>query len=181
MSTRRLNRSRTKEACVTAEKLGCGFIMLPRGRFALVDLDKVKSLSQYVWSLHSGGYVCRSNWDGAKSHTVYMHRQILNVPDKCDVDHRNRIRTDNRSCNLRPCGRSPNIANSKKTTRVDATSQFKGVSLCHMTGRWRARVKQNYKSIQVGKFDSEQEAARAYDRWVGEHFGEFANPNFVSP
>ena len=44
--------------------------------------------------------------------------------------------------------------------------------------RWVARIRNNRKDIGIGRFDTAEEAARAYDAKAAELFGEFASLNF---
>jgi hypothetical protein len=45
-------------------------------------------------------------------------------------------------------------------------------------GKWEVRVSINGKRIYLGSYYDEIEAARAYDTFARENFGEFAKPNF---
>jgi hypothetical protein len=67
------------------------------------------------------------------------------------------------------------MQNSKP--RRGSKSKHKGVSLHH--GRWRARIQANGKMITLGKFDSEDEAAIAYNHAAKIHHGDFANLNSI--
>ena len=44
--------------------------------------------------------------------------------------------------------------------------------------KWRCRIKINNKSIHIGCFTDEIEAAKTYDKKAAELFGEFAYLNF---
>ncbi|MEN6337259.1 MAG: AP2 domain-containing protein [Phycisphaerales bacterium] len=57
-------------------------------------------------------------------------------------------------------------------------SRFKGVWFEKRVGKWRATIHIKGKSIWIGHFATEEEAARAYDRRAVELFGEFARLNF---
>jgi AP2 domain len=43
--------------------------------------------------------------------------------------------------------------------------------------KWKAQIALNHLKINVGRFDSELEAAAAYDAAAKRYFGEFANVN----
>lgn len=69
--------------------------------------------------------------------------------------------------------------NLGKTSRK-CVSRFKGVGKYRGSARkpWFARISPNRKTISLGSFYTEEEAARAYDRKAREIFGEFAKTNF---
>lgn len=56
-------------------------------------------------------------------------------------------------------------------------SRYRGVSL-HHTFRWAAEITSNYKKYHLGVFDSEEDAALAYDKAARELHGEHAYQNF---
>lgn len=148
---------------------------------ALVDDADFALLSQYRWYIkhdsrtnYAFGYVRGRRRDGK---LVKMHRVITDAPDGMDVDHVNGDGLDNRRNNLRICTRSQNIGHSHKT--AGCSSDFKGVSWDKGAGRWRAQGKIAYKCIYLGYYDSEEDAARAYNDFAREHFGEFALLNEV--
>lgn len=67
--------------------------------------------------------------------------------------------------------------NSMNTGKHKPTaSRFKGVSA--KGKRWGACIKHNRRGIYIGVFDTEEEAASAYDVKARELFGEFACCNF---
>lgn len=89
------------------------------------------------------------------------------------VDHLNLDGLDNRKQNLRVVTASHNAQNRR---RIKGTSIYKGV---FPDGRkWRAAVTQNYRKHALGTFDTDIEAARAYDAKVLELFGPLAFLNF---
>jgi hypothetical protein len=45
-------------------------------------------------------------------------------------------------------------------------------------GRWTVAIKKNRKKISLGSFDSEIDAAKAYDKAAKKYHGEFARLNF---
>jgi hypothetical protein len=95
------------------------------------------------------------------------------------VDHWNRDTLDDRRSNLRICLRGQNNTNSRKRSRPAGTSsRFKGVSWRKQKGRWVAKIRKNDSHYFLGYFDSEEDAARAYDAAARRIFGEFARTNF---
>jgi HNH endonuclease/AP2 domain len=100
-------------------------------------------------------------------HLVWMYHHGHFVPE---LDHINRDRGDNRIENLRPCTHSQNLGNSR--ARVH---KYKGVTFCKATEKWRAQM-----NGHLGRFDTIEEAALAYNAAAIEHFGEFAHLNKVT-
>lgn len=94
------------------------------------------------------------------------------------VDHKNRIRDDNRWENLRLATESLNQANVEK--RTFNKSGYKGVSYQPdmLTRHWHATIKFNGKTYSLGRFESKEDAALAYDVAAIKYFGEFAHLNF---
>lgn len=116
----------------------------------------------------SGPYVVR--WHGEREQL--LHRRLMDPPNgKVLCDHKNGDGLDNRRDNLRRATHSQNGANMRK--HVDALhSRFLGVD--RHEDKWRARSQEIY----LGRFDTEEAAARAYDKHAAAAFGEFAALNF---
>ena len=93
------------------------------------------------------------------------------------LDHVNRNPADNRIANLRECSHSQNCMN--KGQRTDNTSGFKGVHWDKESRKWRVYIEIGEKRIHIGRFDSINNAARAYNIAVIKYFGEFAELNDV--
>ena len=87
-----------------------------------------------------------------------------------ELDHINRIRCDNRIENLRPCNHSQNLGNAR--ARIH---KYKGVTFCKQTQMWRAQL-----NGHLGRFDTIEEAALAYNEAAMKHFGEFAYLNEIT-
>lgn len=90
------------------------------------------------------------------------------------VDHKDGDGLNNRRHNLRGCTRRDNSANSRK--RQHTSSRFKGVS--YNSGKWLATIGYDRKTHYLGRYDTEEDAAMAYDRAALRHFGTFAKVNF---
>ena len=96
-----------------------------------------------------------------------------------EIDHINGNPSDNRIANLRLATHAENHKNRR--AEVGGSSRYKGVSLFARTGRWKAEVVGNGQSKYLGYFDTELQAAKAYDLAAFALHGSFARLNFHSP
>jgi hypothetical protein len=149
-------------------------IPLTRGKFALVDAADYEWLSQYRWSCRGGGNPYAARFQGNK--VIWMHREIMQTPPGLVCDHFDTVGLNNRRCNLRNCTRQQNIHNLSKCNR--GTSCYKGVFWDKRLKKWCAKICCDNKVYRLGYFDSEIDAARAYDQKARELFGPFAYLNF---
>jgi HNH endonuclease/AP2 domain len=97
------------------------------------------------------------------------------------VDHINGDSLDNRRENLRLATARQNAANRRVRTE-GRTSRYKGVAKAGK--RWRAYASEptgdgEYRRIALGRFDSENAAAEAYNAWMLATHGEFALLNVI--
>lgn len=88
----------------------------------------------------------------------------------CFIDHKNRVKSDNHWLNLRPATRSQNAANMG-LVKTNSTG-MRGVS--RSKERFSAAIEVNQKRIWLGRHDTVDEAAHAYNKAAILHFGEYA-------
>jgi hypothetical protein len=79
--------------------------------------------------------------------------------------------------NCRWATRTQQMRNTRKRKNAK-TSQFKGVHWNKAANKWRVLLHVDRKSIHIGHFADETEAAMAYDNAAIEVFGDFAFTNF---
>lgn len=153
-----------------------------RGNFEVFfDEEDRDIIDSYTWRIKTkkrsqNNYVACNIWIDEKRTVRYLHQLIL--PNVKFVDHINRNSLDNRRCNLREVSRIENYRNAKKRSKK-STSKFKGVYWHKMVKRWYANICIDYKSIYLGCFLLEIDAAKAYNEAAIKYFGEFAVLNII--
>ncbi len=162
------------------------YIPLTQGKFAIVDGENFNQLSKYKWHIvkarntfYAARAINHKTSNGKyKCETIYMHRFILGAKKGQHTDHKNHNGLDNRCCNIRLCTHRQNQYN-RKLIKIPTSSKYKGISWKKRDRKWEARIGFNYKTIFLGCYDNEIEAAKAYDKKAKELFGEFAYLNFI--
>ena len=138
-------------------------------RGILVDPVDEYLLHKYLFYLSDGYPTARVNGKYVK-----LHKLIFTEKGK-KVDHKNRVRIDNRRDNLRYVEDNENARNSN--TPKNNTSGYRGVSW-NTKGNWGVQIRVNTKIIRLGTFVDPIEAAKAYDAAAIKYHGEFAVLNF---
>ncbi len=149
----------------------------------MVDDEDYEYLSQFKWHVYKPWktFYARKQTPGGwrKGQKDYMHRMILNLNDsKISVDHKDHNGLNNQKSNIRACTHQQNCRNHP--SEITSTSKFIGVSYSIERKKWCAQIGHNRKTIPLGRYSSEEEAARVRDKKAKELFGEFANLNFPS-
>ncbi len=141
------------------------------GYIAYVDAADYPEISRWRWHMKSG-YAMRVE----NGRQIYMHREIMKPPKGKVVDHIHGNRMDNTRANLRNVTPAENRRNHPK--HRGSSSRYFGVSYLRKRDKWQAAFFLNGRSTFIGHYDSEIEAARAYDRAAVEQLGESARLNF---
>lgn len=145
-------------------------IQLTQNKEMLIDDEDWHLLKDYRCQYHHTGYAVTTR--NKKQYRV--HRLILGINDNNWVDHINHNKLDNRKSNLRICTNQQNQFNRLK--KNNASSKYKGVS--KRKNNWEAGIKFKGKTYYLGKYKTEEDAAKAYDKKALELFGEYSKRNF---
>jgi hypothetical protein len=153
-----------KEISNTEMILYCG------NTIVVFDTEDYPLVSKWQWSIGSHGYAT----SGASKNQVLMHRLIMNADDNRVVDHINRVKIDNRKCNLRLCSHKNNAWN--RSTQADNKTGYKGI--CKLpNGKYQAQIGIDRKQVYLGQYTDIEEAIRVYDSALKLEAGEFACVN----
>jgi HNH endonuclease/AP2 domain len=110
--------------------------------------NKTYEKSRFIWFLFYGGW----------------------PPKGYLVDHIDRNRRNNSIDNLRLATTQQNSYNQRKKSDF-----LKGVTFdASRTKSWRAQIRIDGKKVNLGRYDTEEEAATAYREAALKHHGEFA-------
>jgi hypothetical protein len=154
-------------------------LILGKGETCLVDEEDYKKLSKFTWNKSQYGYAYRLG-DRSKGEKwkILMHREIMGADDGSVIDHMSGDKLDNRMCNLRFVTRGQNVINSRGR---NAASGYKGVTLnkSSKSPSWKAILKINHQTIQLGCYKTKEEAAKAYNEAAVIYHREFAKLNEI--
>jgi hypothetical protein len=116
-----------------------------------------------------------------KVHRIIFYMRTGIDPGNNLVDHVNRVSSDN--TDLRVATRSQNAANCTKGTykKSPTHSRFKGVTWHKGHKKWLAQISVNKKKSHLGYFDTELEAAAAYNAAASDAWGKFSLINDLTP
>lgn len=109
---------------------------------------------EHTWHIDFHGYVHTNipKGDGRYSH-LPAHVLITNRPKGLSVDHIDGNTLNNRRSNLRVVTHQENHQNRRTA---------KGYYWCHQRKKWKAVIGVNGKQLQLGFFQTEQEAYQCY-------------------
>lgn len=138
-----------------------------------IDDEDWEMVKQHKWCTDGLGYVI-TRIDG---NLIRLHRFILNNPYGKTIDHIDGNGMNNKRSNLRVCTQGQNLMNQKP--QPNKSSKYKGVRWHKASNAWSAQIKVNRKSTHLGTFDSESEAAIAYNMAATNLFGSYARLNNV--
>lgn len=157
-------------------------INLTQGQVTLVDDKDFDWLNQWKWwALKNKDNTFYAVKHGSKINGKYvairMHRLILGLTDpKVLGDHEDHNGLNNQRSNLRIASHTENTRN--RSSLKNSSSKYLGVSWIEARSKWYASIQINNKTISLGRFIIEEDAAKAYDIAAVTHYKEFANLNF---
>ena len=156
-------------------------VTLTNGKTTLINEQDLNLLEVFPSWQYKKGYICCERWIqteyGNVLQRIYLHKLIVGWDKKWQVDHANRIKHDNRRCNLRMATIQQNGAN--KISKNKAKSGYRGVYFEPRLKTNPYRITITDKNIRTSKrFKTAEEAATFYDIFAIKTYGDFAVLNF---
>lgn len=136
---------------------------------AFVDEDMWHIINNMKWHLSTDEHVQTT----VENKSVKMHTFIYNYKFgkigtlKNPIDHKNGNKTDNRISNLHIISASHNAQNRKASK--NSTSQYLGVH--KEKNKWRSVIHKDRIQYTLGRFETENQAAEAYNKKALELYG----------
>ena len=146
--------------------------------YAVIDNSDVKLIAGFMWS-RTGNDACYYASttiidEYGRRQNMHMHRLLLaqdHDMEKLEVDHIDGNGLNNSRSNLRACKHAENALNARK--HVSSSSKFKGVKWDGLAGVWET----SFRGQKIGRFESEREAATAYDNTATKYNAQLALTN----
>jgi hypothetical protein len=144
----------------------------------LVDIELAAEVMSRSWSLdRSTGYAKAGTSIEGKFVKLALQDLVLPVRPTYVRDHINQNKLDNTRRNLRYVSHTINLINRKK--RASVHSKYRGVTYDKSCKKWKAVLYAYCTTYRIGNFDTELEAAKAFNKKAIEILGKNAQLNEV--
>lgn len=166
-----------------AEQTWC-YISVRPGVQVKVDVEDLPRLEKHKWRVTHGSTgrprVVTSIRTPQGSRSITLGKFLMNPPPGKQVyPRRFNDGLDYRKSNLILCTLEERQRMLPKK-RIATSSEFRGVSYSRSDGKWRAAIEVEGRSINLGHYEREEDAALAYNEAAKKHFGDMAYQNLVS-
>ena len=151
-------------------------IILTQGKVALVDNEDYDLVMQYKWYMEKHGnntYFARESRQGPYMHTLILKHHSLWIPKYYTI-HKDENGLNNMNLNLVMV---KGIRRESKVIMSNNKSGYRGVTLHR--NRWRVQICKNGVNQTKGYFIDKHEAARTYNKWSREYFGDNGFQNII--
>jgi hypothetical protein len=156
---------------------------------AIVDTEAEHDVFKYLESFHEGPGVTFQGTDGLRIDCT--NQSTSPVPTSCSIAQLNsspkrlkvkRVKSFSSETSEDTEATRPKKSKTSpvKPRSRQATSKFRGVSRCTKDGRWQARIRIEKSVVYLGRFPTEEQAAKCYDEAARKHHGAQAMLNFVT-
>lgn len=167
-------------------------------RFSGLTQEKLKSClsydpetGQFTWLVRLSNYTVVGDIAGSIDSYGYVQIKLFGISYKAhrlawfymtgwwpkdQIDHKNRIRHDNKWLNLREASQTENSQN--QSVSFSKTNELKGAY--EHKGMWMSTIMVFGNKIDLGYFGTAEEAHAAYVKAANSYFGEFATDGKLS-
>lgn len=147
---------------------------LLEGKQILLDDEDYERVKKSIYWLNISSAKSKIIEVEINKKTISLANFILGLDNGILVDHKDRNPFNNQKSNFRICDHQQNLCNRGPNNQ----RKYKGVSFDKRVNRYQARICKLYKQIHLGNYNTEIEAAKAYDKAAKKYHGEFAYLNF---
>lgn len=134
----------------------------------IIDTEELDKIKNYTWEISDSGYIYCRYTNNYKTNRIYLHKIIANTNQECD--HINRVKLDNRKCNLRTCNNKENSRNqSLKTSNKSGV-----IGVRSIRNKWESRIMVDGRVVYLGLYNNLIEAIIIRLQAEIKYFGEFA-------
>jgi hypothetical protein len=144
----------------------------------VIDADDFDRVNAHCWCVTSNHQIIGS----VNGQSITIGRFLLNYDGELDVDHIDTNPANNMKCNLRIVTRGENLQNRNKFSSYadcPTLARFKGVTYDWLSAKWKAQLGFKGAVIYLGLYNTELEAAMAYNAGAQKYFGETARLNIL--
>ncbi len=164
------------------EKKSC-YITVPPGYKVRIDQEDRARINERSWRVTKGSSgrtrVVTSVREGAKVRSITLGKFLLNPPKGKQVyPRRFNEEMDYRKSNLIVCTLKERQRLLPKK-RTATSSIYRGVSFNQRIKKWRAGIEVEERTINLGDYAREVDAATAYNKAAKKYFGSLAYQNPV--
>lgn len=157
-------------------------IPLSGGEFAVIDDADSMAVSSHTWRVQKQYYLGQKLGVAAvvskvSGITTTLHQFLLGKIEGMVIDHIDGNPLNNTRANLRRCTQAQNLRNRKMASHNTCGSKgvfFDRTNPGKRCNRWRARITLDGRRINIGRFATQHEAAKAYQAAAQKYHREFA-------